>query len=652
MYIDKRHVFTACCFSMFLFLLCNAAVSAGAQSAVQALKIDVLEDIKSKAIKIRWDDPNEAKDVSIMVDDDPYFRRPILKQRVIGQSLSIDTLKEGMLPGIPYYVLIEPGTLRGTFRFGLHEWNNLLRGPDFLYREWDVSGRPWLEQYAGVKWDRVNRSWRLVGERPLREEWPIPSGQEGPNAYYTEYIMRGAVHIAFVDHHPAFMDELADFYLTYFKRFTTLGALRSMESSINSTDNLNRQGHDSTMTLPWIRKGVWTQKGLLTNDIREGVSYNAQFFHPVSRLIRLFSTLPESERSPKIRHFMAVYVPIVARDHLVRLGYIAYWRHWRANELPKTLVDIWQRIIDTPPPQKLSYWDRWMGDIWQKMMDTHPAKKPSYQYGMHDWDLWIIATAAEMLGANANNPDLVPLNERELAQLKKIVEVGVKLFKTKQTIYQDTRDFEGKQVASASYFSGVYDDHADMQYAGYQGTAFPTLADKKAPKGGSWDISHFYQVPVLMRSLYDNKNATGLTYPDAMDIQQLINQYLYRVFHGDFNRPLFRNFFDGNDGWYKVGQNAGHPPSQQCDEQVKDRPCMALGAAYGWGLLASFNDDLMKLQRAYITLAISHDKEVKAFRDRYYYYNGQRFELVGNDGSMKYPISLFFIFSAVAEKML
>jgi len=627
MFIDKRWMTPIFCFGMTFFLSCNAVLYAGPQSAVQALKIDVLEDINSKTIKVTWDYKTKAKAVQVTVDDDPYFRRPILKQHVTGQSLSINMLKEGMLPGIPYYVLIEPDNLRGTFRFGLHEWSHLLGGADFLYRAWDISGRPWLEQYAGVKWDKVNRSWFLV------ERWPPPNGEDvGPRAYFIEYVMRGAVNIAFVDHNLAFMDELACFYLTYFKRFTTLGALRSVESSLGSVGDLAQQGPDSTMTLRFMEKGVRSEKGVFTNHLREWPLHKSQFFHPVSRLIRLFSTLPASEMTPKMRQFMAVYVPIVVRDHIIRLGYIAHREYAGAKELPKTLVDIWIRILSTPPPYKVPF-----------------------AYGMHDWEVWIIAAAAEMLGANANNPDLVPLNERELAQIKKIVEVGVQLFKKEQTIYQDTRDFEGKQVTSVSYFSGVYDDYPDMQYAGYQGKAFPTLADKKPPKGGSFDISHFYRVPIFMRSLYDNKNATGLTYPNTVDIQQLINQYLYRVFHGDFNRPLFRNFFDGNDGWYRVGYygpHFGYPPSQQCDEQVKARPCMALGAAYGWGLLASFNDDLIKLQRAYINLAISHDKEVKAFRDRYYYYNGQRFELVGNDGSMKYPISLFFILSAVTEKML
>jgi len=571
---------TVYCCGIFLWLLCNAALSSGVE-----LKIDVLEDIQSKEIKITWAYPNRAASVEVTVDDDPYFRRPILKQSVIGQSLSIDRLKAGIFHGIPYYIRITPGNLSGTFRFGSHEWNNLLGGHDFLYRAWEVSGRLWLEQYAGVKWNSVDRSWLLM------EQWPPDRTDVALRAYYIESVMRGAVHIALVDHNLAFMDELADFYLTYLKRFV-------------------RQGPDSTMTIPR------TQKGLLTNDIRDEMRYNSQFFHPVSRLIRVFSTLPESEMTPKMEKFMAAYVPIVVRDHLVRFGYITYWNDWGVHGTQKTLVDdVWQGIINAASGPKWS-WALWIDGIWQKFVDTKLPKKLSDQYGMHDWDLWLIAEAAEMLGANANNPDRVPLNPIEQAQLKKMVQVGVTLFKTKKTIDQHTRDFAGQQVASVSYLS-------------------------------SWDISSFHRVPILMLSLYDNKNATGLTYPDAVDIRQLISHYMYRVFYGDFDRPLFRNFFNGDDGPYD-----GYPPAKQCDAQKQGRPCMALSAAYGWGLLAPFHDDLMRLERAYITLAMSRDPVVKSFRDRYYYYNEQQFELVDDDGKVKYPISLFFIFSAVAEKML
>ena len=43
------------------------------------------------------------------------------------------------------------------------------------------------------------------------------------------------------------------------------------------------------------------------------------------------------------------------------------------------------------------------------------------------------------------------------------------------------------------------------------------------------------------------------------------NQFAYRVFNGDFEYPLFSNYFDGTNGWYRVDydkrKNFGYGPS-------------------------------------------------------------------------------------------
>jgi hypothetical protein len=91
-----------------------------------------------------------------------------------------------------------------------------------------------------------------------------------------------------------------------------------------------------------------------------------------------------------------------------------------------------------------------------------------------------------------------------------------------------------------------------MDYAGYQGEKFPAAADKAKVKGLSWDISHFSIVPVFLRTLYDNRAATGVDFAQKSDIEYIGNQYAFHVFEGDYQRPLFKNFFDGTDGWYRV----------------------------------------------------------------------------------------------------
>jgi hypothetical protein len=620
----------AWCLGLLLFL---PTAGQGAGSAIPPLgppSLDILwqdagiavsTDAAGRKLEIRWKDPGGTGPYVVTVDDSPEFRTPIVKRRVTARELAIDLLESGVAPGIRYFVRVEPGGLRVAFRLRPPTWKELLPRPDYLQRAWEIAGRAWLQRYSGLKWNDKIGNWELD------PQWPHAETGVGPQAYYLEYAARGAVNLALVAHDIRLMDELAGFYLAYLKRFTTLGALRGKQSPRTSTELLDNQGPDTARTLGWVEKTADHKE-----RVRECTLCNSQFFHPAARLIRAISTLSGSERTPVMKQFISAYVPLIIRDHLFRLVYEARWNYWGARDLPKELINIWRAIIGATAPPKLSY-----------------------QHAMLDRDLWLIATAAEVLGANANDPELVPLSPDESARLREIVGVGVQLFRKKRTLYLDTRDFQGRVVRSASYFNGDFDDHADMAYAGYEGSGFPRPAEKRRPHGGSWDISHFYRVPVFLRSLWDNRKATGLSFPQANDIRLVINQYVYRVFQGDFDRPLFRNFFDGRDGWYRVGYHGpafGYPPSRDCDMRDKNRPCLTVAGVFGWGLLSFMHEDLAKLQFALMSLAARSDPATVAFRDRYYTYNGESFAFSDTHGGVKYPFLLFAVLADVAERFL
>lgn len=616
---------TVWCCGLLLPLEANSGAAEFAnQRSIEILSasegISISLDSEGEKLEIRWNHPGDIAAFQVKIDDSPYFRCPIIARDVRGRNLAIGVLDSGLAPGIPYFVRVEPGNMQTSFRIRHQAWRESLPSPEYLRKAWEVAGRSWFQRYSGIKWDDTVKRWEFD------PQWPDGEARVGPMAYYLEYAARGAVNLALVGHDLELMDELAGFYLIYLKRFTTLGQLRQKKSLLISIELLENQGPDSTRTLAWLEKGT------LRSRLRECLLCNTQFFHPAARLIRIISTLSVSERTSVMKQFVAAYWPLVVRDHLLRLLYEAHWNYWGAQDLPKKLINIWRAIIGATVPPKLSY-----------------------QHGMHDWDVWLIATAAEMLGANANDPNLVPLSAEEVARLQEIVRVGVQLFQKKRTVYQDTHDFQGNLVQSASYFNGDFDDHPEMAFTGYNGKSFPSPTQKQPRRGSSWDISHFYRVPVFLRSLYDNGKATGLNFPQARDIELVINQYIYMVFQGDFSRPLFRNFFDGHDGWYRVGYhgpNFGYPPSTECDMRDAKRPCLTVAGIYGWGLIAFFHDELMKLQQALIKLALARDEGLISFRERYYLYNGESFAFTDGEYKIRYPFLLFAILSGVPERFL
>jgi hypothetical protein len=130
------------------------------------------------------------------------------------------------------------------------------------------------------------------------------------------------------------------------------------------------------------------------------------------------------------------------------------------------------------------------------------------------------------------------------------------------------------------------------------------------------------------------------------------NQYVYRVFNGDFSRPLFHNFFDGSDGWLRVGYvgpDFGYPPSSYCDMHNPNRPCMIPGAIMAWGLLAFANPDLARVEQALVKLALNGDPESRRFRDRYYFYVETPYEVLNTQGKQTYGIALYFVIADSAE---
>jgi hypothetical protein len=172
--------------------------------------------------------------------------------------------------------------------------------------------------------------------------------------------------------------------------------------------------------------------------------------------------------------------------------------------------------------------------------------------------------------------------------------------------------------------------------------------------GASWDISHAYRLPVFLRALYENRKATGSAFPAHHDLEMVVNQYVYKVFNGDFNFPLFHNYFDGSDGWFRVGYNGpgfGHPPSIYCDMRNDKTRCLTPGNIIGWGQLAFVNPVLARLEQSLVNLGFDDQLQVQRFRDRYYFC-ASAYKIVGSEErpSRKiYGTALYYVIAENAQ---
>jgi len=70
-----------------------------------------------------------------------------------------------------------------------------------------------------------------------------------------------------------------------------------------------------------------------------------------------------------------------------------------------------------------------------------------------------------------------------------------------------------------------------------------------------WDLSHARRFVHVFETLLRNKELLNLEFPTKTLMEKLANQLIYGTFNRDFKKPLFANFMDGTNGWFRVGYN-------------------------------------------------------------------------------------------------
>lgn len=555
----------------------------------------------ANSIQISWTSQGNPAEYRVIVDDTQAQRHPLLSRTVNSTALTLDILQTGLAPGVTYYATVNPGNAQTTFRLASVAWPESQLSYVYAQNAWANVGRLWMDSYSGVAWDSRAGMWTLDNS------WQYATTLVAQQAYNLEYISMAGVNLAAVRHDLGLLNELASFYLVYQNRFTTLGAMRAMTQYNTS---MLPSDPDSTKTLLW----VWVDGN--TTYVRECDLCNSQFYYSVSRLLRIITTLPPSEQTPAMLAFVNWYAPVLKTDHLLRLL-------WRDN-----------------------------GAMLQAVQSRPGA--------LTDTQLWLAAESAELLGASANEPDLVALSQDEQQNLETAIKIITStLFNQYRTYYPTTQNLQGQTVGSVSYFNGAAQfDPSEYEYSGYTGSSFPSPTDALTQATASWDVSHIHRVPIFLRALYDNRKATGIAFPSTQEIQWVTNQFVYLSFKGDFSQPLFNNYFDGSNGWYRVGYdgaNFGYPPAEDCDNYGNVgpdvEPCLTTGLVHGWGLLSFMNPDLEELQHSLAALALSENPAVQVFRQRYYYYAGQDYAVADARGDQQYPLLLLYVIAGDAQHL-
>ena len=220
-------------------------------------------------------------------------------------------------------------------------------------------------------------------------------------------------------------------------------------------------------------------------------------------------------------------------------------------------------------------------------MEKANLKEP-YKDAVSDKEMWIVAGIVELLAANDHDKDLVPMTKDVKKIFKNFVVLGTKLIQSRLTESLLT-DFDGKPVKGLNFDIGMRDTFETYAYSGYTGEKYPTLSDKKSARNVGWDISHGRRFVNVFDTLYENRKVTGQTFPDKETMIKLTNQVVYGVFNKDFEHPLFTNYMNGTNGWYRVGyknrEGFGYGPYMLSSSIPNG----------GYGFWSKYNPDMKKV---------------------------------------------------------
>ena len=233
---------------------------------------------------------------------------------------------------------------------------------------------------------------------------------------------------------------------------------------------------------------------------------------------------------------------------------------------------------------------------------------------IHDFDLWMLAGTAELLAANQKSPEFFRLTTTERGILRGYVLDGLRFLRARLRT-TSLLNFQGESVEGFVVNEGLWTTQRDFRHAGYTGTEFPDEDEEVPVTTVSWDITHARRLVQTLDSFYRHRELLGADFPTRDDMVRFANQYAYGIFNKNFEQPLFSNYFDGTNGWYRVGyegrEGYGFGPSDLSYAAMEG----------GFGFWAEFNDDISTINRVLLKLLMAtelKDRHLAEHRSEHY----------------------------------
>ena len=428
---------------------------------------------------------------------------------------------------------------------------------------------------------------------------------------------------AFRRHDLAILDQLSVLYQIPFAH------LRQLDTYwYYNGDTANPRKGYIQLPLPasspmWVKEITMGQGTILL----ETILHSSQFLYLIAHAIHCLVTLDPDQRTTNMNSFIEKCTPIV----------FAHYSRWIFQSNGSTDLNNSLGIF------QVKGWGCYNGrfnhrEFLEKKLHNQFQSTPTKTFcnAICDDDMWILCGAVELLAAQKINTDLFVLDATQEAKFREYFTIGCQLIESRLKPTALT-DFNGNSCQGINVDPGVWKTHPDWRYAGYAGSQFPETdpahpgvpidpQQYPVPETISFDISHARRYVQVFDTLFHNRPITGQLFPSREIMEGLANQIAYGVFNRDFQKPLFTNFFDSTNGWFRVNYSNrtgfGYAPWDNSIEWIS-------GGMASW---YQYQPDLKKVNDAVWNMIYSEDPTIKTFRIAHYiksyYENGVR---VGRD---------------------
>ncbi len=444
----------------------------------------------------------------------------------------------------------------------------------------------WTDSETPLLTDREKILAQIWNNNKARQRNLFTSASFTPFVLYNfQIIAHPLLDYAVANRRPGYLDDIAGISLL------ALDKLQTVNKYWYFTGDYSANSGYALLPLSKSRR-LW-----LEANGKESVLASSQFIYLISHEIRLF-TEAGSEATPAMNRVISSYLPIV----------LDQMDHWNSGDNDGIWQVIGWRCTDTKRHTLVDFTNR----AYLKQLGSNK----SYCNYLDDGILQIGAAAVELLSANKTDPRKVPLSLMNRMGLASIALTVLKLFEQRLENTLVT-DFKGRRLTGATLDAGAWKDHVDFRYSDLVQLSFPEPERKPAaaPKPAanvSWDLGHGMRLVPVLNSYALAKDLIDTRFSAEEWMEKFSNQIAYRVFNKNLSRPLFANYLDGSNGWYRVNYSGrsgwGYSPSGLSAEWLLAGYC-------SW---KKFNPDLDTVCERVWAMARSTDPSLVAHRTQYF----------------------------------